>query len=200
MASRGDEAALRRQRLINATIEVLGEVGAERLTMDMVAARAVYNYFPTRQELLAAVQEELLKVFRETLQLEIPETGDPMERLGHFAAVLYNLYEQQGPALTTLLEFDEPGIRAQIRDMRAWRRDRLEHILRSAGATLRLPLQQAVAFTFVLTNHVTWRVLREEMGLSQGKAIETTVAGLEAGLMGTTVSHTTNPRRRRSVS
>jgi AcrR family transcriptional regulator len=188
MDIRSEMAALRRRRLIEATVEVLGEVGADRLTMDMVAERAdaatrtIYNYFPTRQDLLSAVQAELLQAFRDTLQLEIPETGEPAERLGQFVAVLFDMYEQQGAALTTLLEFDEPDIRAQVRDMRAWRRDRLEQILRSAGGTLRLPVGQAVAFAFVMTNHVSWRVLREEIGLTQGQAVETTTAGIEAGL------------------
>jgi AcrR family transcriptional regulator len=188
MDIRSEVAALRRRRLIEATVEVLGEVGADRLTMDMVAERAdaatrtIYNYFPTRQDLLSAVQAELLQAFRDTLQLEIPETGEPAERLRQFVAVLFDTYEQQGAALTTLLEFDEPGIRAQVRDMRAWRLDRLEQILRSASDTLRLPIGQAVAFAFVMTNHVSWRVLREEIGLTQGQAVETTTTGIEAGL------------------
>jgi len=188
MDIRSEVAALRRRRLIEATVEVLGEVGADRLTMDMVAERAdaatrtIYNYFPTRQDLLSAVQAQLLQAFRDTLQLEIPETGEPAERLRQFVAVLFDMYEQQGAALTTLLEFDEPGIRAQVRDMRAWRLDRLEQILRSASDTLRLPIGQAVAFAFVMTNHVSWRVLREEIGLTQGQAVETTTTGIEAGL------------------
>jgi AcrR family transcriptional regulator len=188
MDIRSEAAALRRRRLIEATVEVLGEVGADRLTMDMVAERAdaatrtVYNYFPTRQELLSAVQTELLQAFRDTLQLEIPQTGEPAERLRQFVSVLFDMYEQQGAALTTLLEFDEPDIRAQVRDMRAWRRERLEQILRSANDTLRLPIGQAVAFAFVMTNHVSWRVLREEIALTQDQAIETTTTGIEAGL------------------
>jgi AcrR family transcriptional regulator len=189
MDMRSEVAALRRRRLIEATVEVLGEVGADRLTMDMVAERAdsatrtIYNYFPTRQDLLNAVQAELLQAFRDTLQLEIPETGEPAERLGQFVAVLFDMYEQQGAALTTLLEFDEPDIGAQVRDMRAWRRDRLEEILRPAsGTTLRLPVGQAVAFAFVMTNHVSWRVLREELALTQQQAVETTAAGIQAGL------------------
>jgi hypothetical protein len=40
-------------------------------------------------------------------------------------------------------------------------------------------------------------VLREEMGLAQGKAIETTVTGLEAGLFGATATHA--QRRARSA-
>jgi AcrR family transcriptional regulator len=189
MDMRSEVAALRRQRFIEATVEVLGEVGADRLTMDMVAERAdaatrtIYNYFPTRQDLLSAVQSESLQAFRDTLQLEIPGTGEPAERLRQFVAVLFDMYEQQGAALTTLLEFDEPDVRAQVGDMRAWRRDSLEEILRSAsGTTLRLPVGQAVAFAFVMTNHVSWRVLREELALTQQQAVETTATGIEAGL------------------
>jgi AcrR family transcriptional regulator len=189
MDMRSEVAALRRRRFIEAPVEVLGEVGADRLTMDMVAVRAdaatrtIYNYFPTRQDLLGAVQAELLQAFRDTLQLEIPETGEPAERLRQFVAVLFDMYEQQGAALTTLLEFDEPDIRAQVREMRAWRRDRLEEILRSAsGTTLPLPVVQAVAFAFVMTNHVSWRVLREELALTQQQAVETTATGIETGL------------------
>jgi AcrR family transcriptional regulator len=194
METRTGEAVLRRQRLIDATVEVLGEVGADRLTMDMVAKRAdaatrtVYNHFSTRQELLAAVQAHLLQAFRDALQLEIPAAGEPAERLRQFVAQLYDMYERQGAALTTLLEIDDPAIRAQMADMRTWRRDRIEEILQSADDTLRLPLPQAVAFVFVLTNHVSWRVLREEIGLTQGTAVETTVAGLEAGLFGASTS------------
>ena len=197
MDMRSEVAALRRRRLIEATVEVLGEVGADRLTMDMVAQRAdaatrtIYNYFPTRQDLLSAVQAELLPAFRDTPQLEIPEAGEPAERLRQFVAVLFDMYEQQGAALTTLLEFDEPDIRAQVREMRTWRRDRLEEILRSAsGTTLPLPVGQAVAFAFVMTNHVSWRVLREELALAQQEAVETTATGIEAGLFRVTEHRT----------
>ena len=66
--------------------------------------------------------------------------------------------------------------------MRRWRRRQLERILRDARGELRLPLVQAVAFAFVVTNHSSWRALRDEIGLSQAKTIETTIVGLESGL------------------
>src|SRR5580700_1156549 len=191
MEMRSEVAALRRRRLTEATVEVLREAGADRVTMDMVAQRAdvatrtIYNYFPTRQDLLSAVQAEVLQAFRETPRLEIPETGEPAERLRQFVAVLFDMYEQQGAALTALLEFDEPDVRAQVREMRAWRRERLEEILRPAsGTTLRLPVAQGVAFAFVMTNHASWRVLREDLALARQQAVETTATGIEAGLFG----------------
>jgi AcrR family transcriptional regulator len=189
MDIRSAVAALRRRHLIDATVEVLGEVGADRLTMEMVAVRAdaavrtIYNYFPTRQDLLSAVRAELLQMLRDTPRLEIPDTGEPSERLRQFVSVLFSRYEQQGAALTTLLEIDDPDIRAHVREMCAWRRDQLEQILRPAGSTtLSLAVDQAVAFAFVMTSHISWRVLREELALTQEQAVETTATGIEAGV------------------
>ena len=33
-----------------------------------------------------------------------------------------------------------------------------------------------------MTNHVSWRVLREELALTQEQAVETTATGIEAGV------------------
>jgi hypothetical protein len=33
-----------------------------------------------------------------------------------------------------------------------------------------------------MTNHVSWRVLREELALTQEQVVETTATGIEAGL------------------
>ena len=190
METRSEEAALRRQRLIDAAVEVLGEVGADWLTMDVVAQRAdaatrtVYNHFSTRQELLAAVQAHLLRAFRDALQLDIPATGEPAERLRQFVVLLYDMYERQGAALTTMLELDEPAIRAQVRDMRTWRRDRLEQILRSSNETLRLPLREAAWFRVRADQpRLVARAPRRNR-VGSGQAIKTTVTGLEAGLFG----------------
>jgi AcrR family transcriptional regulator len=195
METRNEEAALRRRHLMDAALKVLGEVGAERLTMDMVATRAgaatrtVYNHFPSRQDLLAAVYADLLETNRNILQRIVAETGEPAERLGHFVTQIYDIYEQRGAAFTTLIELDEPTIRAQLQDMRTWRRERLTQILRPANKTLRLPLKQAAGFAFVSTNHATWRALREEAGLTQRQAIYTTATVLQAAFFDEPMTH-----------
>jgi AcrR family transcriptional regulator len=188
MEARNEEAALRRRRLLDAALEVLGEVSAERLTMDMVAVRAgaatrtVYNHFRSRQELLAAVYSDLLETNRDLLQRNVTEMGEPAERLRQFVTQMYGIYEERGTAFATLIELDDPTVRANLRDMRTWRRERLTEILRPANKTLRLPLKQAAAFAFVTTNHATWRALREDAGLTQRQAIDTSTAVLEAAL------------------
>jgi AcrR family transcriptional regulator len=195
MQARNEEAALRRRRLMDAAFEVLGEVGAERLTMDMVAVRAgastrtVYNHFRSRQELLAAVYADLIETNRVLLQRNVTETGEPPERLRQFVTQMYGIYEERGTAFAALIELDEPTVRANLRDIRAWRRERLTQILRPATKTLRLPLKQAAAFAFATTNHATWRALREDSGLTQRQAIDTSTAVLEAALFDESAAH-----------
>ena len=190
-----------RQELLAREVVVDGACGgigplADRLIMDRAAERAdaatrtVYNHFSTRQELLAAVQAHLLQAFRDTLQLDILQTGEPAERLRQFVAGLYNKYEQQGAALTTVLELDEPVIRAQVRDMRAWRQDRLEKILRLANGTLRLPLGAPVAFAFVLTNHIVACAPGKKWASRRAKRSRPPSTGSEAGIFGASATHT----------
>jgi AcrR family transcriptional regulator len=188
METRNEEGALLRRRVMDAAVEVLGEVGADRLTMDMVASRAdaatrtVYNHFRSRPELLAAVYDDLLRRNRDILQRNVSETGEPAERLRQFVTQMYGIYEERGAALTILIGLDEPTIRAHLRDMRTWRRERLTQILRPANKTLRLPLKQAAGFAFVTTNHATWRALREDVGLTQRQTIHTSTTVLAAAL------------------
>jgi AcrR family transcriptional regulator len=193
METRNEEAALLRRRVLDATLEVLGDVGAERLTMEMVATRAdaatrtVYNHFGSRQDLLAAVYADLLRTNRDLLQRNVAETGESAERLRQFVTQMYGIYEERGSAFTILIGLDDPTIRALLRDMRRWRRERLTQILRPAK-TLRLPLKQAAAFAFVTTNHATWRALREEAGLTQRQAIHTATTVLCAALFDETTT------------
>jgi len=202
MDVRKEEAALRRRRLIDAAIEVLGEVGADRLTMEMVAERAdtatrtLYNYFSTREQLLAAMNARLLDLFRDAAVMDVTTTGEPQERLRQFVSIFLDNFERQGSSLTALLALDDDAVRAQISEIRRWRRQTLEEMLRPAKNRLRLPLAQAVAIAFVMTNHVTWRVLREEIGLSQAKAVETAITGLEAALFEPTPRKATARRGR----
>src|SRR5271156_1361958 len=78
MDSRQGENEARRRRLLDAAILVLGEVGADRLTMEAVAARAaaatrtLYTHFSSRDELIAAALDLLLQEARDSLYLNTP--------------------------------------------------------------------------------------------------------------------------------
>jgi AcrR family transcriptional regulator len=191
MDNRQEEAAARRRRYLDAAIDVLGEVGADRLTMEAVAERAdaatrtLYNHFSSRDDLIAEALSRLLQDFRDTLDLKLPNQGDPAERLRSFVRLLYNTYDRQGSSLATLLDHrDDPQIDAQFTEQRRWRRDQLHHILLDAKAELLLPLPQALALAVVLTNHASWTTLVREARLTQPKAIALTSATLEAVLFG----------------
>lgn len=191
MENRREETAARRRRLLEAAIEVLGEVGTERLTMEAVAERAdtatrtLYNHFASRDELIAQAHALLLSAYREGFRLEVPRTGDPVERLVSFVELLFGTYSRQGASLATLLGHrDDPAIDAQVREMRSWRQGELERILKSAKADLRIPLSHAAALAFVSTNHATWAALVEECGLTPAKAVTVTTDALRAALFG----------------
>ena len=187
METRREESTARRRRLLEAAIEVLGEVGTDRMTMEAVAA--VPTQRParstttsrSRDELIAEAFGLLLSTYRDSFRLEVPEAGDTSQRLGLFVEMLYGIYAQQDASMTTLLDHrDDPAIDAEVRRMRSWRRGELERILKSAKAELRIPLPNAVALSFVSTNHATWAALVEECGLTPAKALTVTSDALRA--------------------
>ena len=191
MDVRAEETAARRRQLLDAAIEVLAESGADRLTMEAVAKRAdvatrtLYNHYSTRDELIAAALQHLLQEYRDAFDMRPPGQGDPPERLRSFARVLYDTFARQGRSITTLLDHrDDPQIDAQITEQRRWHRRQLEDMLRHAEPDLLVPLRDAVAIAFTLTNPDSWRTLTEECGLTQAQALALTTTTLDATLFG----------------
>jgi AcrR family transcriptional regulator len=189
MDSRQGETVARRRRLLDAAIQVLGEVGADRLTMEAVAERAdaatrtLYNHFSSRDELIAAALDLLLQEARDSLYLDTPAEVDPAERLRQFVRQVYGLYGQQGDSLTTLLDHrGDPKIGPQVTMMRESRREHLEEILKDPQTKLVLPVQEAAAIAFVLTSHETWKALVKDSGLSQPTALDLVTTTLDTVL------------------
>jgi AcrR family transcriptional regulator len=191
MDSRQQENAARRRRLLDAAIQVLREVGADRLTMEAVAERAdaatrtLYNHFSSRDELVAAALGLLLQEARDSLYLNTPAEIDPAERLRLFVRLVYGIYGRQGDSLTTLLDHrGDPQIGPQVAMMRESRREHLEEILKDPQAKLLLPVPQAAAIAFVLTSHETWKALVKESGLPQLAALDLVTTTLDTALFG----------------
>jgi AcrR family transcriptional regulator len=191
MDSRQEETAARRRRLLDAAIEVLGEAGADRLTMEAVAERAdtatrtLYNHFPSREKLIAAVLDLLLAEARDALYLDPPTEGSPAERLRLFVGLVYDVYGRQGDSLATLLDHrDDPQIGPEVTRMRQRRREHLDDILNDPRADLLLPGPPAVALAFVLTSHETWAALVNESGLPPPAALALATATLDTVLFG----------------
>jgi AcrR family transcriptional regulator len=191
MDSRQEETAARRRRLLDAAVQVLGEVGADRLTMEAVAERAdaatrtLYNHFSSRDELIAAAVGLLLQEARDSLCLDTSAEGDPAERLRLFVRLVYGVFARQGDSLTTLLDHQsDPQVGLQVSMMRQSRREHLEEILKDPQAKLLLPVQQAAAIAFVLTSHETWKALVKESGLPQPVSLDLVTATLDTVLFG----------------
>jgi TetR/AcrR family transcriptional regulator, transcriptional repressor of bet genes len=189
MDSRQGETVARRRRLLDAAIQVLGEVGADRLTMEAVAERAdvatrtLYNHFSSRDELVAAALDLLLQEARDSLYLDTPAEVDPAERLRQFVRLVYGIYGQQGDLLTTLLDHrGDPKIGPQVTMMRESRRERLEEILEDPQTKVVLPVPEAAAIALVLTSHETWKALVKESGLSQAAALDLVTTTLDTVL------------------
>lgn len=119
----------RRQLLIQAAFDALAEKGFEGLRLREVAARAgidhstLHHYFPTRQDLVAAVVEFATSQFWTTM----PGDGATTAKLSTHLATLAQMIQQRPALFTVLREIDlrasrDPAVQ-ETRDRyeRGWR-------------------------------------------------------------------------------
>jgi AcrR family transcriptional regulator len=210
MATRAAATAAAQEHLVASAVEELLEVGGDGFTMQGVAKRAdvalrtLYNYFPTRDELLAATFDHLAARTR-TLIVDVEaDHGTHAEQLRVFVGRLYELFEDEGEPLTTLLALR--GVAAlddAVSEIRSWRRERLAAMLQGIDAEtgLAVPLDEAVALAFVLTAHATWHSLAIQSGLGSATAQRLTTDVLLAAVCGPAAdrSATTSTRRARAA-
>lgn len=110
LARRGED---RRRLLVRAAFDAIAEKGFEGLRLRAVAAHAgidhstLHYYFPTRQDLVAAVVEFATSQFRTTTH----DSGAPAERLSTHLATLARMLRQQPALFTVLREVDLRAIR-----------------------------------------------------------------------------------------
>ncbi len=81
MTKRAEDLDATRRELVQATLDVAAEGGLDALTMQAVANRAdvavrtVYNYFDSREALIAAAMDRLTARTREAVErIEVPAT------------------------------------------------------------------------------------------------------------------------------
>lgn len=174
MENRAELSFATRSRLLDATAEVVAEVGGGGLTMQVVAARAdvalrtVYNYFPSKE---ALVLDAYNRLAGETMtQVEVlPKNRPARQQLG--AVVETFCYSYASQVAAHALVAGVPGIPelgARVLEVRRWRRQKLTELLRSAAKhqALRLPLSQAVNIAFWATAYASWDVLVSQAGMA----------------------------------
>ncbi|HEX6416891.1 MAG TPA: TetR/AcrR family transcriptional regulator [Acidimicrobiales bacterium] len=187
MEGRNAAVEANRRAVLDAALDVLGTAGADGFTMQAVATRAgvslrsVYNYFETREQLLAAVFGALVEVTRHAIEIRVPRAPEPRARLQEFAAVHFDVLERQRRHMAVLLavrgvaELDE-----RVRAIRAWRHGVLRQLLADCG--LRgATLDRAAAAAFLLTTFSSYTALTGDLGLDHAGAIRVVAQAL-AGL------------------
>lgn len=135
----------RRQLLVQAAFDAIAEKGFEGLRLREVAAGAgidhstLHHYFPTRQDLVAAVVEFATSQFWTTT----PDGGAAAEKLAVHLATLARMIQQQPALFTVLREVDlrasrDPAVREIVdRYEQEWR-TALTDVLRTADSAIDL--------------------------------------------------------------
>ena len=192
MTTRGRQTAATRERLLDATVEGLAEVGVEALTMQAIAERAdvalrtVYNHFDSKEELVVEAYDRLAGATQARYAL-LPEHGSPRARVGWMVDAMYDVLAEQSPGTHAIMRVSGvPQFDHRLHEVRTWRRQAITDVLRPAeeDGTLRVPLEQAVALVFVATAYATWNALVHESGLSQDDAKQLSRRAIDAVLFG----------------
>ena len=192
MDTRSQLTAGTHARLLDAVVQVLGDVSADALTMQMVAERAdvalrtVYNHFPSKEALVVEAYTRLAVRTQEAVR-DLPTDGSPRERIAAFIESFLDVLGHESPGAAVILGVSGiPEFDAKLAEVRAWRRDEITKLLRAAqrDEMLRLPLKQAVALVFHMTAYVTWRSFVEESGLTPVAAKELARETVDAVLFG----------------
>jgi AcrR family transcriptional regulator len=107
-----------RQALLAAALEVLPEVGVERLSLRALARRAgvsesaPYHHFADKDALLAAVAAECARLLLKALRAATSEAGDDQRRRFQLTGIAYVQFAVANPAHFRALEL--PGIAARM--------------------------------------------------------------------------------------
>jgi AcrR family transcriptional regulator len=105
------DAARNRQRILNAARALMNETGADRLTMNVIAARAgvgvgtVYRRFGDQAGLVDALMNDREAVLQHQMIAGPPPLGpgaDPVERIRAFLHNYADLLEEYAPLLATV--------------------------------------------------------------------------------------------------
>lgn len=164
-------AALTRQRVLQAALELFDEQWGDQITLPQIADRAgvsvqtILRQFGSKDQLADAVSEE---AYRRALELrsEPPADGN----LASIVAGLMTYYEAGGERMLRGMaqEARQPHLHAIIDRARASHREWLERtfarVLPQADADRRRVL---LAELFTLTSVAVWHYLRNECGLSR---------------------------------
>jgi AcrR family transcriptional regulator len=171
MVARAQAAAVTRERILDAAVELFWERG-EIASLDAVAQRAdvtvqtVIRRFGGRDGLFAAAAE------RETDRVRRQRDEAPVGDGDGAVRVLVDHYEEVGDGVLRLLSQEErlPGVRAVADSGRRYHRDWCERVFAPAldGRT-DTDRARRLAQLVAVCDVSTWKLLRRDAGLSRGQ-------------------------------
>jgi AcrR family transcriptional regulator len=170
--ARAEQSQQTRRRIVEALTEQIYEVGLADFSVPMVAKRAgvatrtVYRYFPTREDLIAAVESYVDEV------APPPEPPAECENQVELVGELYRYFERN-QRLITALHLTRTGQELNAR-MRSRRRRDDDHYTERFLGHIQDPGERRRRFAVgrVLFGSSAWRQLTGEMGLTNEEAIE----------------------------
>jgi AcrR family transcriptional regulator len=169
MSNRAAAAALTRQRIVDATRELHGEIGIDATSWDDIAARAgvgvgtVYRHFPSLDELIPACGEVTMQAVAppdpSTMPALFEHATDSADRIELLVREAFAIYERGAPELRAIRR--EGDVHPRV----AQDRDEFEAMLSELVDTALGPLDvtqedRAVARAMVDLN--TWEALRDQ--------------------------------------
>ena len=169
MTKRAAAVARTRQRIIDATRELHGELGIAATSWDDIAARAgvgvgtVYRHFPSLDELIPACGEITMEVVAlpdpATVHALFEHATEPAERIERLVREAFAIYERGAPELRAIRR------EADVHPRVAHDRDQLEASLGALIDTALQPLdatQQDRAVARAMIDLNTWDALRDQ--------------------------------------
>jgi AcrR family transcriptional regulator len=177
---RAEQAALTRQRIVDAAIELHRSIGPAKTTISMVAERAgvqrhtFYAHFPTELSLLLACSGHSLECDPLPDPAAWAEVADPPERFRRGLKELYAWYRRNADLAGAVLRDAEhhPLTREIVGIRLAPGMAAIEQTLGKGLSAKQLPLLH-LALSFF-----TWRSLALESGLSDAAAVESLAGAL----------------------
>ena len=188
MSKRTAAVEATRRRIVEATLELHNEQGILGTSWEDIAKRAdvalatVYRHFPSLDELVPAcgalTMEQMALPTDEQIEQAFASARSTRQRIRRLVEELFALYER---ADHTLREIAQNRHRfAPVQAGHEAVEERLGALTSAALAPVE-PSQRELAVVRALTDHATWRALRER-GIEGEEAVETTTALIEAWL------------------
>jgi AcrR family transcriptional regulator len=179
MTRRAEARDQTRNRILDATAELITERGSSDLTISDVAdradvaARTVYNHFASIDDLTSETMNRMAAQFIVVEPAEVMPGERAADALERILRDWYAQLERNARLLDALMSIhDSPALSSALEHARILRRERMEAVLREAEreGSLRVTLTEARSIAYALTGVASWSALVEHEGLDNAEA------------------------------